>query len=352
MTPAPSRRPTMPAALSSATADDRERGRDQRPGRRLTASGTPARSPRSVTRPSTQADADGHDRRRPRCRRRRWRRSAARDARPDPAGRSPRRRVSSLPVTGPPYDQAVTITRPHRARSPSPTCSTSSARTRRRCAATGPPATSPPTSSSASAGRTRCPGSRSRPSPAGPSRCRTRTPSAPYAELVRAGAHRPRPAVAVRRCPAPTSCSTPPSTSCTTRTSAARSAAGSRGSSRAGAGHALEGRSRPVPRSAFRGVDAASSCAAPTGRRSRRWLARAPAAARSPSPGEPLELLLYLFGRREHAQVTLTGDTAAVTAAPRSRPVGLTAQRGPRPVAIRIVAPRRRPARDGTAGNA
>jgi uncharacterized protein (TIGR03085 family) len=30
--------------------------------------------------------------------------------------------------------------------------------------------------------------------------------------------------------------------------------------------------------------------------------------------GEPLELLLYTFGRREHAKVTITGDTSAVNA--------------------------------------
>jgi len=30
--------------------------------------------------------------------------------------------------------------------------------------------------------------------------------------------------------------------------------------------------------------------------------------------GEPLELLLYSFGRREHATVTITGDTSAMTA--------------------------------------
>ena len=30
--------------------------------------------------------------------------------------------------------------------------------------------------------------------------------------------------------------------------------------------------------------------------------------------GEPLELLLYSFGRREHAKVTITGDTSAVNA--------------------------------------
>jgi uncharacterized protein (TIGR03085 family) len=30
--------------------------------------------------------------------------------------------------------------------------------------------------------------------------------------------------------------------------------------------------------------------------------------------GEPLELLLYSFGRREHAKVTITGDTSAMTA--------------------------------------
>ena len=30
--------------------------------------------------------------------------------------------------------------------------------------------------------------------------------------------------------------------------------------------------------------------------------------------GEPLELLLYSFGRRDHAKVTITGDTSAVNA--------------------------------------
>ena len=40
--------------------------------------------------------------------------------------------------------------------------------------------------------------------------------------------------------------------------------------------------------------------------------------------GEPMELLLYLFGRREHARVDLGGDADAVAAARAALALGLS----------------------------
>jgi hypothetical protein len=111
---------------------------------------------------------------------------------------------------------------------------------------------------------------------------------------------------------APTSSSTPPSTSCTTRTSSGRKRGGSRAHSHDGCKTRSGRRSRRVPRCPTEGWG--QHRAPPHRPPEVPPLVASSGGSAATIAGEPLELLLYSFGRREHAKVTITGDTSAMTA--------------------------------------